>query len=189
MLTLGRRTEGARFHQGRQRAKRAMLSVLGEWEKVLMTEMGITCHPVHHKHPACGCPHSHLHMLLWHQSAQPASGMAARATELPVLAWAGARVCGTSSQDYLLHFGWTCWLEDAAHCHSGSPMSFAMERAGDWAWPCILVLAIFWVPCAAACLAPSWWSGSRQSPGSQPCTRRGQATWPQTLTYSPRGTV
>lgn len=126
------------------------------WSQMSVNHCGRTYHAVHHRHPAHSFPHSHLHMLLRHQSTQPASGgVAARAAVLLVLAWAGACDRGTSPQEYTLCFQWTCWLGDAIHCRSGSPVLSAMQRAGDQAWPCISVLASFWVPCAAFCLAPS----------------------------------
>lgn len=96
---------------------------------------GVACYPVHHKHPAHNYLHSHLHMLLSHQSTQPASGVALRAAELPILAQVPD--CGVSPQRYTLCFGWTCWLRDATHCHLSSLM-YAMQGSGNW------VVPVFW---------------------------------------------
>jgi len=105
--------EGVPFHQGWRRAEHTMALVLGEWEKVSITAMGTACHPVRHKHPAHGCPHSYPRVLPGHQSTQPASRVAARTAGLPALVQDGAGDRGASPWDHAVHFGRTCWLGEA----------------------------------------------------------------------------
>lgn len=108
------------------------------------------CVAVHHKHSVVqSCPHSHLHML------HPASKwVAARAAELPTLAGASTHDCGASPQEYTLVFGWTSWLGAVTHCHLGSPVLFGIQRASIYAYYCVLVLPVFWVPCQLLALPP-----------------------------------
>ena len=150
--------EGVPFHQGWRRAEHTMALVLGEWEKVSITAMGTACHPVRHKHPAHGCPHSYPRVLPGHQSTQPASRVAARTAGLPALVQDGAGDRGASPWDHAVHFRRTCWLGEATRCSTGSHVLSAMQRAGDWAQRRVgrgRVLGPSWEPllhfaCAAA---------------------------------------